>query len=577
MSFLYWNKWEKHLVSFWDKYLNELKNKSRQNTILEIGSYKGKSTCWMLENLASNPKSVIYALDTWEGSPEYAADLSFKTVEKEFDENTKQTKRTNQLIKMKMKSSEGLNILIEKEARFDFIYIDASHEARDVIVDAVLSWQILKPCGIIIFDDYEWDQLEQDYFRPKMAIDSFIEIFKPELKVLYKEYQVGVKKLSYENFEQPRRAKYYEIMESINKNIFCDMTSVVDFDIKKVQIKIKLEYSETKLNILSNKTKELFDEIKKNYCSINNNFFLEKQDIKISHDMKKNKFIINFLLKDNNVSSGTVISYFDVYSIFDLFDGKNNINCFILNRKNMTDKLINFIKKNKNIHVDYFKNNTPEILSFEDYEGILKNKNKYDSLYFMHGTRFASTRGIFELEYNNNIHILMNLILCLNMQKMHGNVLFKIPTGFTKFTIQLIYVLKMYYEKVEIKNLKSTKLAITVVFIAKKFKGISKTELNNFNNMLDTIKNENLFVFKSKKIKSFIELNKQSDEYNFIKNFLCKYENKKMNEIKNILKLYIDINSFVKNKSQSNKYKENIIKNIQKNTIINLYNLIYVH
>jgi len=123
MSFLYWSKWDKHLVSFWDKHLHELKDKNKINTILEIGSYKGKSTCWMLENLANNPKSVVYAVDTWEGSPEYSEDISFKTIENEFDENTQKTKRTNQLIKMKMKSSGGLNILIDKKIMFDFIYI----------------------------------------------------------------------------------------------------------------------------------------------------------------------------------------------------------------------------------------------------------------------------------------------------------------------------------------------------------------------------------------------------------------------------------------------------------------------
>jgi len=39
---------------------------------------------------------------------------------------------------------------------FDYISIDGSHEAADVLSDAVLSWPLLKTGGLICFDDYEW-------------------------------------------------------------------------------------------------------------------------------------------------------------------------------------------------------------------------------------------------------------------------------------------------------------------------------------------------------------------------------------------------------------------------------------
>ena len=37
---------------------------------------------------------------------------------------------------------------------FDLVYIDASHEAADVLADAVLAWPLLKPGGFLGFDDY---------------------------------------------------------------------------------------------------------------------------------------------------------------------------------------------------------------------------------------------------------------------------------------------------------------------------------------------------------------------------------------------------------------------------------------
>ncbi|MGL6075425.1 MAG: class I SAM-dependent methyltransferase [Fimbriiglobus sp.] len=51
------------------------------------------------------------------------------------------------------RSSEVLRTLIP--ASYDFIYIDASHEA-DVPQDAILAWPLLKVGGLLGSDDYAW-------------------------------------------------------------------------------------------------------------------------------------------------------------------------------------------------------------------------------------------------------------------------------------------------------------------------------------------------------------------------------------------------------------------------------------
>jgi predicted O-methyltransferase YrrM len=77
---------------------------------------------------------------------------------------------------------------------YDIVYIDGSHAAPDVMVDAALSWSLLKKGGIMIFDDYmlDWDLPPQN--RPKIAIEAFLRIFKKELQVLHQEYQIIIKK-----------------------------------------------------------------------------------------------------------------------------------------------------------------------------------------------------------------------------------------------------------------------------------------------------------------------------------------------------------------------------------------------
>ncbi|CAJ0632970.1 5361_t:CDS:2 [Entrophospora sp. SA101] len=78
---------------------------------------------------------------------------------------------------------------------FDFIYIDASHVACDALLDAVLSWNLLKEDGIMIFDDYDSDLYKEEFFNTKIAVDSFLRCYKQHIKVIEKYYQMAIRKV----------------------------------------------------------------------------------------------------------------------------------------------------------------------------------------------------------------------------------------------------------------------------------------------------------------------------------------------------------------------------------------------
>ena len=179
----------------WDKYLQPIADLKRPLKILEVGAYEGAATEWILKNLAIHPDSRVYAIDTWEGSPEYVG-VDFRDIEETFWRRVKRSGRERQLVTLKMKSEDGLHHLLDtigKES-IDFAYIDASHEARDVLSDGILVWKLMKENGIVIFDDYIWEDLKQDYFRPQIAIDSFIKCYYPELRRLYTDRQAYIQK-----------------------------------------------------------------------------------------------------------------------------------------------------------------------------------------------------------------------------------------------------------------------------------------------------------------------------------------------------------------------------------------------
>ena len=80
-----------------------------------------------------------------------------------------------------------------KEA-YDFIYIDADHTAASVLLDAELSWPLLKSGGVLAFDDYTWGRHLPPSKTPRPGILLFIDKHKEELDTLVINDQYWIKK-----------------------------------------------------------------------------------------------------------------------------------------------------------------------------------------------------------------------------------------------------------------------------------------------------------------------------------------------------------------------------------------------
>jgi predicted O-methyltransferase YrrM len=74
--------WFSRSAEVWKRLLAELK----PSRILEVGSYEGRSTCFIIENCARSIESEIYCIDTWEGGFEHDEPL-MSDVERRFDFN----------------------------------------------------------------------------------------------------------------------------------------------------------------------------------------------------------------------------------------------------------------------------------------------------------------------------------------------------------------------------------------------------------------------------------------------------------------------------------------------------------
>ena len=168
-------------------------------SILEIGCHEGRSTCWMLENLLTKD-GTITCIDPFANEPLSAfrndrAPAS-NLIEQVFRHNTDLAKSPAQTIRlMPTLSFYALAELITEQAQFDFIYVDGSHSADEVLADAVMSFGLLKKNGYMIFDDYLWMAAADSLDRPKMSIDAFVNLFQKHIEVKMINYQLVIKKV----------------------------------------------------------------------------------------------------------------------------------------------------------------------------------------------------------------------------------------------------------------------------------------------------------------------------------------------------------------------------------------------
>jgi predicted O-methyltransferase YrrM len=178
------NNWfDQTARSMWDRIIPQLNPRK----ILEIGSYEGASACYLIDTLGSESGLEIHCVDSWEGGFEHA-DIDMHKVKNTFNDNIELAKsNAKTAVYMHVHnvlSEHALPALLDLyRSYFDLIYIDGSHQAPDVLFDAVNSFKLLKVGGLIIFDDYVWNRIDP-INSPKIAIDAFVNIYCRKIELI---------------------------------------------------------------------------------------------------------------------------------------------------------------------------------------------------------------------------------------------------------------------------------------------------------------------------------------------------------------------------------------------------------
>lgn len=143
--------------------------------IVEVGSWKGRSTSYMSVEIYNSEKDIeFYCVDTWEGGPDHQGREELSELYNVFLNNMKPVE--GYYIPLR-DTSLNVSKKFEDES-LDFVFIDASHEYEDVKND-ILAWlPKVKPGGILAGHDYYPEGCYDWFPGVKKAVNECLNNFE---------------------------------------------------------------------------------------------------------------------------------------------------------------------------------------------------------------------------------------------------------------------------------------------------------------------------------------------------------------------------------------------------------------
>ncbi len=164
----------------------------------EVGSYEGRSACWIVQHLLTGKDSRLICVEPFQ---EYA------DQERNFDHNIRVAGCADKIVKLRGRSQQVLPFLAEES--FDFVYIDGSHMILDVLQDAAMCWRLVRPGGILVFDDNEHTLFPDSFgMSAGPAISAFLSLLSGEYELLFEDWQVALRKGGEETGTNRDQARY---------------------------------------------------------------------------------------------------------------------------------------------------------------------------------------------------------------------------------------------------------------------------------------------------------------------------------------------------------------------------------
>jgi len=179
--------WVSHHAPVWQELLADVVGKPGALG-LEIGVFEGRSALWWLENILTGEGARLKAIEPWR--QKFEANLAVLR-EMGFGEDRLEVFWGH--------AQEVIRRFHSIRPQLDFAYIDGGKDADAVLQNSVLVWLLLKPGGVLIWDDYRWEWQEgsispQVAHPPRIGIDAFLSAHDGKFEELHRDWQIAVRK-----------------------------------------------------------------------------------------------------------------------------------------------------------------------------------------------------------------------------------------------------------------------------------------------------------------------------------------------------------------------------------------------
>ena len=158
----------------------EVSGEVRPDRIIEVGTWKGASALTMARATQDlGLDAEIICVDTWLGALEFWTDLEdvdrhgalelrfgYPTVYPRFLANVCHAGFQDRITPFPLPSAAAARWFSLRGITADLVYIDGSHEEEDVYDDLVAYWDLVRPGGRLLGDDWGWDGV-------RLAVERF--------------------------------------------------------------------------------------------------------------------------------------------------------------------------------------------------------------------------------------------------------------------------------------------------------------------------------------------------------------------------------------------------------------------